>query len=60
MYLRKTDMGKIDTVLDRKLNKTFIEVNKINYEETLTEEKEKNKRLNNMMTCLFRAYIKIA
>lgn len=30
----KTDMGKIDTVLDRKLNKQFIKVNKINYEDT--------------------------
>lgn len=30
----KTDMGKIDTVLDRKLNKAFIRENEINYEET--------------------------
>ncbi len=29
----KTDMGKIDTVLDRKLNKEFIKVNDINYED---------------------------
>lgn len=29
----KTDMGKIDTVLDRKLNKDFIKINHINYEE---------------------------
>ncbi len=29
----KTDMGKIDTVLDRKLNKQFITLGKINYEE---------------------------
>lgn len=29
----KTDMGKIDTVLDRKLNKAFIKVNSINYED---------------------------
>ena len=29
----KTDMGKIDTVLDRKLNKLFIKLNQINYEE---------------------------
>lgn len=41
----KTDMGKIDTVLDRKLNKTFIEVNKINYEETLTEEKREKQKI---------------
>ncbi len=30
----KTDMGKIDTVLDRKLNKSFIEINNINYEDS--------------------------
>ena len=30
----KTDMGKIDTVLDRKLNKHFIKENKINFEDT--------------------------
>lgn len=29
----KTDMGKIDTVLDRKLNRKFITENKINFEE---------------------------
>lgn len=29
----KTDMGRIDTVLDRKLNKQFIEIGRINYEE---------------------------
>ncbi len=29
----KTDMGKIETVLDRKLNKAFIKENAINYEE---------------------------
>lgn len=29
----KTDMGKIDTVLDRKLNKDFIKINHINYED---------------------------
>ena len=29
----KTDMGRIDTVLDRKLNKDFIKEGKINYEE---------------------------
>lgn len=29
----KTDMGRIDTVLDRKLNKQFIQEEKINYEE---------------------------
>ena len=29
----KTDMGKIDTVLDRKLNPTFIAEHKINFEE---------------------------
>ena len=31
----KTDMGKIDTVLDRKLNKQFIKANQINYEDKL-------------------------
>lgn len=30
----KTDMGKIDTVLDRKLNKNFIQINHINYEDS--------------------------
>jgi len=30
----KTDMGKIDTVLDRKLNKAFINLNQVNYEDT--------------------------
>ena len=30
----KTDMGKIETVLDRKLNKQFIKENKINFEDT--------------------------
>ena len=30
----KTDMGKIDSILDRKLNPKFIEENKINFEET--------------------------
>ena len=30
----KTDMGKIDTVLDRKLNKTFIKPNQVNFEDT--------------------------
>ncbi len=30
----KTDMGKIDAVLDRKLNKKFITINKVNYEDT--------------------------
>lgn len=29
----KTDMGKIDTVLDRKLNKAFIKENQVNFEE---------------------------
>lgn len=29
----KNDMGKIDTVLDRKLNKQFIEENRINFED---------------------------
>lgn len=29
----KSDMGKIDTVLERKLNKKFIKENQINYEE---------------------------
>lgn len=33
----KTDMGKIETVLDRKLKKDFIKMNAINYEETSTE-----------------------
>lgn len=39
----KTDMGKIDTVLDRKLNKAFIEINKINYEDTQSDESPKKK-----------------
>lgn len=30
----KTDMGKIDTVLDRKLNKNFIAIGQVNYEDT--------------------------
>ena len=30
----KTDMGKIDTVLDRKLNKKYIIENQVNYEDT--------------------------
>lgn len=30
----KTDMGKIDTVLDRKLNKAFIKTSQVNYEDT--------------------------
>ena len=30
----KTDMGKIDTVLDRKLNKRYITENQVNYEDT--------------------------
>lgn len=29
----KTDMGKIDTVLDRKLNKAFIHPHEVNGEE---------------------------
>lgn len=29
----KTDMGKIDSVLDRKLDKKFIKINQINFEE---------------------------
>lgn len=33
----KTDMGKIDTVLDRKLKKDFIKINTVNYEEASTE-----------------------
>lgn len=33
----KNDMGKIDTVLDRKLKKDFIKVNTVNYEETSAE-----------------------
>lgn len=37
----KTDMGKIDTVLDRKLNKQFIKVSEINYEDTTADPNKK-------------------
>ncbi|MDE7084567.1 MAG: hypothetical protein K2O81_04935, partial [Clostridia bacterium] len=46
----KTDMGKIDTVLDRKLNKQFINENQVNYEDTTpdtTVNSSKSKRNNN-------------
>lgn len=46
----KTDMGKIDTVLDRKLNKKFINENQVNYEDTTpdtTTSSSKSKRNNN-------------
>ncbi len=36
----KTDMGKIDTVLDRKLNKKFIAEKKVNYEDTTSDTTE--------------------
>lgn len=44
----KTDMGKIDTVLDRKLNKAFIKLNQVNYEDTTPDTKNtaKSKRNN--------------
>lgn len=41
----KTDMGKIDTVLDRKLNKNFIKKDEINYEED-TDYAEKDQSIN--------------
>lgn len=33
----KTDMGKIDAVLDRKLKKDFIKINQINYDMSIDE-----------------------
>lgn len=35
----KTDMGKIDTVRDRKLNQAFIKLNQVNYEDTTLDTK---------------------
>lgn len=47
----KTDMGRIDTVLDRKLNKSFINIGQINYEDKSPESTNKqysNTTLDNL------------